>query len=269
MRSKPLAILALLATSPAFAQGPGAPASTSNQPAIHVRQHGPMKLIGIPHPGSVTTSNWSGYAVRGTGFTKARGSWTVPKAKCGSDPDSYAAFWVGIDGYSSNTVEQIGTDSDCSGTTPVYYAWYEFYPNPAQQIGSMLIYPGDTMSATVSYNGTRFELKITDHTTAKTVSVLGRHSAKRSSAEWIAEAPADSSGNILPLADFTKVGMGDEYTEILDTNWATDSSVMGPISDFGSSMEKITMVTSGGTTKAKPSLLASDGATFDVTWKHK
>jgi hypothetical protein len=107
----------------------------------------------------------------------------------------------------------------------------------------MLIYPGDTMSATVSYNGTRFGFKITDYTTGKTVIVLGRVSAKRTSAEWIAEAPADSSGNILPLADFTKVGIGDEHTEILDTNWATDSLVTGPINDFGSEVEKLTMVT--------------------------
>ena len=40
----------------------------------------------------------------------------------------YASFWVGLDGFTSSSVEQTGTDSDCSGRTPDYYGWYEMFP---------------------------------------------------------------------------------------------------------------------------------------------
>jgi hypothetical protein len=226
-----------------------------------------MRLIGVPHPGAVTSSNWSGYAVTGSGFTSAHGSWIVPKVKCGTTPNSYSSHWVGIDGYSSGTVEQLGTDSDCSGTTPQYYAWFEFYPNPPRLISSITVHPGDVMSATVSQIGSQFKLKMTNHTISKTVSVTRTWSAARTSAEFIVEAP--SSGSVLPLADFTSVSLGEDYTNINDTNWATDSSVTGPISDFGANVQKITMQTSGGVNKAVPTKLTTDGSSFKVAWKHE
>jgi len=60
---------------------------------------------------AVTSSNWSGYAVtagRST-VTDVKGSWIVPPVSC-SGSNQYASLWVGIDGYNSSTVEQIGTD---------------------------------------------------------------------------------------------------------------------------------------------------------------
>jgi Peptidase A4 family len=269
MRSKPLLILALLAALPALAQEPNAPASTSNdQPAIHLRRHAPMKLVGVPRPGSVTSSNWSGYAVTGTAFTKALGSWIVPKVKCGTTPNSYSSYWIGLDGYSDNTVEQIGTDSDCSGTSPVYYAWFEFYPNASRLISNITVSPGDKMSATVSYNGSEFTLQTTDHTTGKVFKVVNKgFKGKRTSAEWIVEAPSDSLG-VLPLADFTSASLGTDYTGVHDTDWAVDSAVTGPISDFGSKVQKITMETTSYL-KAVPSALTTDGSSFKVSWKHE
>lgn len=268
MRTKPFLILALLAASPAFAQGQKAHTLTVNKAAMDLRYNGPMKLVGIPRPGSVTSSNWSGYAVTGTGFTKALGSWIVPKVKCSTTPNAYVVYWVGIDGYSSNTVEQIGTGSTCTGTSPSYWAWFEFYPNPLRTISSMTVSPGDKMSATVTYNGSQFVLKMTDHTTSKTVSVTKTFSGDRTSAEWIAEA-LSSGGALLPLADFTSISLGTDYTGVNDTNWAVDSAVTGPISDFGAHVQKITMVTGGNVNKAVPSALTTDGSSFKVAWKHE
>ena len=37
---------------------------------------------------------------------------------------AYSSFWVGIDGFSSSSVEQMGTDSDVVNGIPTYYAWY-------------------------------------------------------------------------------------------------------------------------------------------------
>jgi len=273
MRLKRLGTLFALATLPALAQVPSQKASTPT-PQIIPRQHAPRKVLGL-HPdtvvGNVTvseSSNWSGYAVTGTSFTHALGSWTVPTVNCTTTPNTYSSFWVGIDGWTSDSVEQTGTDSDCSGKNPSYYAWYEFYPQPSFLISSVAIKPGDQISASVTYNGTEFKVTLTDETTGKTFSKSAKVSAaKRTSAEWIAEAPCcTNSGGILPLSDFGKVSFGEDYTDVNDTSYASDSSVTGPISDFGSAVNESVMVSSGGTKEAVPGKLSTDGSSFKVTW---
>jgi len=88
------------------------------------------------------------------------------------------------------------------------------------------------------------------------------------SAEWIAEAPCcTNAGGILPLADFGTVDFGDDYTGISSTNDATDSSITGPISSFGSAVNEAIMV-NGSTSadEAVPPGLTTDGSSFTVTW---
>ena len=224
---------------------------------------------GLATDGSVTSENWSGFAVTGSAFTVAKGSWTIPTVNCTKTPSTYSSFWVGIDGYSSSTVEQTGTDSDCSGSSPRYYAWYEFYPAGSILISGVPVSPGNKMSASVTYSGSEFTIKITNVTTGKTFSKSSRVSgAQRTSAEWIAEAPCCTrSGGILPLADFGTVDLGSDYTGVSGTNDATDGAISGPISEFGSSVFSITMVSSGGANEAVPSALSADGTSFDVVWK--
>jgi Peptidase A4 family len=262
-----------LAMLPAGAQVPiGSQPTTA---VISPRQHVPRRVLGL-HPdravGYVTVSestNWSGYAVTGSSFTHAMGSWTVPAVACGRTPNAYAAFWVGIDGWTSNTVEQTGTDSDCNGDRPSYYAWYEFFPAGAFLITSVPISPGNRMSAQVTYNGSEFTIKITNETTGKSFSKSAKVAgAKRSSAEWIAEAPCcTNSGGILPLSDFSKVSLGEDYTDVNDTNYAENPSIFGPISDFHTAVQESIMVSSEGVQEAVPSSLTTDGASFKVTWK--
>src|SRR5262245_53546689 len=70
---------------------------------ISARSHAPA-IIKERHGKNATSSNWAGYAVTGAdgSVTDAKGSWIVPSVICSaSAPDSYSAFWVGIDGYSS------------------------------------------------------------------------------------------------------------------------------------------------------------------------
>jgi hypothetical protein len=219
--------------------------------------------------GSVTSENWSGFAVTGTAFTQVIGSWTVPPATC-KKGDQYASFWVGLDGYSSSTVEQTGTDSDCVGPKPSYYAWYEFYPNPSFLIRGLTISPGDQMLAEVTYSGGEFTITITDTTTSQTFSKSAKVAgAKRTSAEWIAEAPCcTAGGGILPLADFGTVSLGQDYTNLATTGVATDSSTTGAIGAF-STVNSINMVSSKGVDEALTSALSMDGTSFQVIWKAK
>jgi len=265
MNAKRLGILGAIAVLHACAQVSGAPSSPSSE-KIAPRGHLPTRDRQEHGDGTVTSSNWSGYAVTGSAFTSAEGSWVVPTATC-SPGYQYAAFWVGIDGYSSDTVEQTGTDSDCDGGRPNYYAWYEFYPNPSFEIATLTITPGDRMAAKVVYSGSEFTITITDVTTgesfAKSSTVPG---AKRSSAEWIAEAPCcTAQGGILPLADFGTVLFGGDSTGVAGTNYATDGAASGPIGAF-STVEEITMRTDKGEMEAIPSALSSDGTSFSVFW---
>jgi len=238
---------------------------------IAPHQHGPIRDWQDHHDGSSTSTNWSGYAVTGSGFTSAKGSWTVPTANCsGVSGSQYAAFWVGIDGFTSTTVEQTGTDSDCSGSRPNYYAWYEFYPHPSIQISSLPVSPGNQMSASVTYSGGTFKITITNVTTGRSYTKSSTVSgAKRTSAEWIAEAPCCTfSGGILPLSDFGTIFFGQDHTGVTGTNDATASGHSGAIGSFSSSaINEINKTGSSSSPQTSTcSSLSSDGTSFSCTW---
>ena len=159
----------------------------------------------------VTSSNWAGYADTGPDddFTNVTSSWVQPPGHCSSG-DRYAAFWVGLDGYSSRTVEQIGSEADCVGQTARYSAWYEIYPSPEVAF-SNTVQAGDQLSASVSYLGSnKFLFTIADRTQHWKRSATRRLAgAARSSAEVIAEAPCCTySGGILPLTNFGTASFG-------------------------------------------------------------
>lgn len=186
----PLAALALAAGSMMAAAGP---ASASVRPAT-VR------------PPQVVSSDEAGYVATGaTGaFTNVSSSWTEPTGHCSSG-DQYSAFYVGLDGWSSDSIEQIGSELDCDGKTPEYYAWYEMYPADPVTFSNKVA-PGDEISASVTYDGSnQFTLEISDATQGWTKSVKkSLVGAARSSAEVLVEAPPAAEGP-LPLADFGSV----------------------------------------------------------------
>jgi hypothetical protein len=206
-----------------------------------------------------TTTNWSGYAVDGPAgsMNDVSGSWVVPAVTGPTGKKvktQYSSFWVGIDGDNSNTVEQIGTDSDWTNGEAVYYAWYEFYPAASRNINSVSVQPGDVMTASVHWNsGNSFTVTLTNTSTNETFSQTGSVNANRTSAEWIAEAP--SGGGILPLADFGTVDF---------TNCTANGQAIGAFASADT--EQINMATKHGVIKASTTPLAADGESFDVTW---
>ena len=184
------------------------------EPGGLVRQLGRTSADGRPQSVDrsrqtvVSSSNWAGYADTGSshGFTNVAASWVQPAGQCSSG-DQYSAFWVGLDGYTSSTVEQTGSEVDCVGQTAEYYAWYEIYP-AAEVTFSNTVKAGDRFSASVRYMGSnKFRLTITDATQHWKRSATRRLAgAARSSAEVIAEAPCcTNSGGILPLTAFGTV----------------------------------------------------------------
>jgi hypothetical protein len=161
------------------------------------------------------SANWAGYSAskQGVHFRTAFGSWVQPAASCSGGTPSNAAIWVGIGGDhpSSQGLEQIGSEVDCSAAgTPRYSAWYELIPAGSVRI-PMTVRPGDRMAASVSVTGHRVRLRLHNVTTNATFTKIRRApTVDTSSAEWIVEAPAlcDPSGscNISQLADFGTTG---------------------------------------------------------------
>jgi hypothetical protein len=218
-----------------------------------------------------TSLNWSGYACETSLTAPANGvvtdvvgTWQVPFVT--GSINAWSSAWVGVDGYSSSTVEQIGTDQDTAVSrrgvvSKSYYAWYEMYPAGSRLISNFGVYPGNIITAEVKYSGSnRYLLKITNVSTGKTFQTTqGLASAKRSSAEWIMEAPSSGSG-ILPLANFGTVNFS--------ACKATINGTTGPISTWP--YDPLTMVTGGSNSVARDSIttLTAGGTAFSATWLH-
>jgi hypothetical protein len=214
--------------------------------------------------GKSTSTNWSGYAAYGTTFSDVKGSWTVPTADCSSmrkNQVSIATAFAGLDGYSSRTVEQTGTDMDCLGTNnPYYVAWYEFYPARAFFLdrGSYPVNPGDVMTSHVFVGAGSVTVHLHNDTeTPKWDYEASAPSANLdlSSAEWILEAPSKT------LTDFDHIDFSNASAS---GNGVTD----GPINDGAWSNDAITMVTHRGTPRATPSPSSGAVNSFTVTYNN-
>jgi hypothetical protein len=255
---------ALLVTAP----GPGAAAGPSTTAAPAQVPRATDVLMAGSH-GPANSLDWAGYAVTGTSFTNAAGSWVQPAATCTGSKPSQSAFWVGVDGYASSdpTVQQIGTDADCtkgtkkSPSAPRYYAWYELYPDIIVTLdtGTHPVSPGDSLSASVSGSGSTFTLTLVDsgRWSFSTVQVTPV-APLDSSAEWIAEAPTTCKGakcKAVSLTDFGAVSF-------------TGATANGqPVNSASFNDHQITMTKNkkGSIVKASTSAL-SGGNAFTVTW---
>jgi len=225
----------------------------------------------IPN-GQATSTNWSGYAATNNfthpsknSVSAVSGTWIVPTLKA-TPNDSSCSYWVGIDGYNSPTVEQIGTEHDWDHAHNIQsnYAWFEMYPGGSYQINGFPLHPGDVISASVVYAGnSTFVLTLINDTQKITTIIPSSYTrsttALRQSAEWIIEAPYYQG--ILPLSNFVTGHM-----------WgclATINGVNAPIGNNSWKNVGISMVTSTGAAKGITSALLSDKGSFFVSWQHE
>jgi hypothetical protein len=237
---------------------------------------GPVNVWKSPTVNLLGSLNWAGYAINASinSVVLVKGSWIQPAVTCPTNSLQFAAFWVGIDGLTSPTVEQTGTLAQCYLGQASYYAWYEFYPNSSVNVNSVIIHPGDTIFAEVKYTlvTNKFIVTIQDLTTGQTYTQSATVSgALRTSAEWIVEAPSSPDCNtnslyICPLADFGTVSFGKGTTGVLATDVAKVSSDSGPIAKFGPAVDGLEMISFSNTTKAIESPIKSSGTSFSVKW---
>lgn len=176
-------------------------AASPSAPAAAVAHHSRVPRPSVGNLGW-SSSNWSGYAVTGSGFVAVTGSWTV-QAVSRTKRATYSSQWIGIDGFNNSNLIQTGTESDYSGGSARYDACWEILPAAETVITSLPVHPGDHMSASVSQNtnGT-WTLAIKDNTTGGSFSTVQSYNGPQTSAEWIEEAPT-VGGRIANLAHYS------------------------------------------------------------------
>jgi hypothetical protein len=263
-----LTALLFLVSGPVFAES-SSPQLVSSHPGFFMGNHRPTGISG-----SVSSENWSGYAVTGANgsFNSVTSSWVQPAVTCSALPNenSYSAYWVGLDGYSDQTVEQIGTEANCNTNNQAsYYAWYEMYPqNPYEIETNLVVAAGNQLSAVVQYNPASYvtirgrsrqtsyasyTLTLTNSSTGKsfTTTQQTRYSFNRSSAEVITEAPY--SNGILPLSDYGTAS----YTNSTANNL--------PLGSFTTGLQDVIMQNPAGMVST-PSVFDSTNKNFSVVW---
>ena len=281
-----LAATALPAVGSASVPVPGAPPGvhfsgrTGLVRIIHVpvRTHLPRSVRETGRTRSITeisSRNWAGYADLACGSCRLRFadvSFAAPAVSCKgvtTDGQVFAAFWAGLDGFTSPTVEQAGVDAYCDFTTPVYFGWFEMFPLPPVQFSIAGFGAGDAVNASVYFNGSGYDIAFNDWTQGVSATTVqpcpAGQSCQNTSAEVIAEAPFDTvTDTYTPLADFgqaffsnatvtsrngTHGNLGDEPL------WSAYALAMANGAD--------TLATPGGLINGVTSVPVSD---FAVTW---
>jgi len=281
---RPLIVVATAAAAVAMTSAASASTSSASPPpslhlhGFHLVTDARLPRTVLPHlPRSATadSQNWSGYAAvakKNVALRYVTSTFTVPSINCskvaiGSAGQTYAAEWVGLDGFNSTTVEQTGVDSYCdsSSGTATNQAWYEMYPlDPVVVSG---VSPGDKIWVSVYYNTStsEYQLFLDDETTGSTMETNqpcpSGSACDRNSAEVIEEDPGGSVAGGINLADFGTVNFSASHV-------TSRSGVRGTLS--ASSLwttTEIIMQDSSGETMDTPSALTDSGADFSITWK--
>jgi len=201
------------ASSGAAAAQPLPPRTTATgmayQPGAAIpRTHLPELRFTTAAATTLRSFNWSGYVAEACGSCKLRyvaATFTLPSFNCANSPDnSWAAYWVGLDGATSGSVEQTGIEANCTAGTANYFAFYEMYP--LAPVAFSGVNPGDSLTAAVYWNAAtnQWQLGLTDQTTGGSIATSqpcpSSITCANVNAEVITEAP--SAGSTTPLADF-------------------------------------------------------------------
>jgi hypothetical protein len=219
-----------------------------------------------------TSRNWDGYLTysssESTDFSAVSASWVQPTVTCEAK-NAWTVFWIGLDGWFNDTVEQGGTQAQCStvGGTPAYSMWWEMYPtNSIQTV--LAINPGDEITASVRFVATTsvFTIKVTDVTSGKSFTrreqCASGLACDRSSADVITEDVGRFGGSgYFPLANYGTMG----YTKAKVTDTANESGSISARHWLNASVTE----SAGTTTYATVTPLSGHGSAFDAVWNHQ
>ena len=220
------------------------------------------------NPSNLSSRNWAGYVVRPTSaattFRTVTATWTQPAIHC-NEPNAWAVFWVGLDGWTNTTVEQGGSSAKCVSGTPIYTLWWEMYPT-GQITSVFVINPGDSITATVSFAASQYLITVSDTTSGQTftkhATCASNLACSRRSAEVVAEDPGlPQSTALYPLANYQSVTF----------NRVSASDSLGHTGSLTSARWQTAALTekSAGETLASPSTVTANGSQFHAKWLHK
>jgi hypothetical protein len=227
--------------------------------------HGPPRASTGASTVAAESLNWAGYADTSTTagkFTKVSGSWKVPALTC-TPEDRATGDWVGIDGFSTATVEQAGTSAQCFEGVAIYSSWYELYPANTVTVGTTVA-AGDSITASVTRSGASYTVKLTDSThTANSfthTATCATTTCLDESAEWIAERPSYADSGIIPEAQFKTVSFSAASV--------TAGGKTTTISGYAGTNDEITCLDSTGTYDIVATSGLTGGNAFTNTWKN-
>lgn len=162
------------------------------------------------------SNNWAGVVRENPPpsgvYTAVSATFTVPDptATDNSGQMQAASAWVGIDGDTyTKAILQTGVDCYIENGQKSYDAWYEWFPNSAENFDLQLS-AGDVIVATVhsdspSHGVAIIENKSTGKTVSKTLSAPNPDATLGGqNAEWIVE-DFNSGSSMVPLVDFGTV----------------------------------------------------------------
>jgi Peptidase A4 family len=255
----------------------------------------------------VQTVNWSGFAdvtsSSSQKFTSVSGRWTMPAMSCLPGAyrtgDVFLSQWVGLDGATDSTVEQLGSAAECYEGVEYYFVWYEMFPSATVVEGTTACIddnvdcpqPGDQISASVTVTPgasgeNDYALSLTDQTRPQenfsVTASCATTTCLDASAEWVIERPAfevSSGPQFVTLGDYSRAvfNAGDEISgghtasiggfqggPVYDVQMVDDSGgyYLDCVGQTGSPGQQLLTTDAAACPTASPS---SDGA-FVTTW---
>ena len=217
---------------------------------------------------SVQSRNWSGYVATGaTTFSCVEAVWTQPKVRCRGSAQQAAVYWVGLGGYDHHSLVQIGTESACVGGVAQAAAWHESLPRETYALRANLrIRVGDRIWAQVrSLGNGRYRMSLVNLTTRKRVAIpIVNTTLKRTSAEWIVEAPTGGC----PQACHT-LRMPDFKTFAFEEAWLSLAGARRPLVGARFVHAAESMVAADGLVRSEVTSTGQDGTSFMVRWRRQ
>lgn len=174
------------------AVGATAATTTASSPVVRARHS------------TVYNHNWAGYVQKGSTH-EVSAVFAVPRLA--SHPDGYASTWVGIDGYTTRYLTQVGVGEEVVNGHRSTYAWWEVMTPrsmPPMQRFSLAVRPGDAILVRATCGGGRTRVAISNLTTHRSASRVVSYSGPCSSAEWVQE-DVNADGRISPAPNWGKV----------------------------------------------------------------
>lgn len=155
---------------------------------------------------TMSTLNWSGYALAGSDFTGVTGTFNVPAPSESASCLQQTAVWVGVDGLHNHDLLQAGVlESDfvlppvqsppwagsgvvCTGHVEIY-AWWEDLPSQLVRVG-LPVKVGDKVSVSIfEMSPGWWAVAVHDLTTGRAFFLSQPYAGPQASVEWVVEAP--------------------------------------------------------------------------------